>query len=464
MKPRLTVLLAAGSTLRSGIGPKSSVPGMPSTRELTDLIANLKFPAALRFATPYFIDDSQKEAFGLSHSVAVLPMINHILRGAFDYVDFETILHALEQLDPFVSGRDSVRQTDQFHAVLSAFAEVRRNVEFLCDRQVLNAARQEIIKRIYSLIINRVSGLGSQTPALHPFLQKLDGEFQISVFTLNYDDVIDSARSEWFDGFTKPEPGPTAGGFYTVCSFDSNAFLSWRDTSNPLLAHLHGSVRFGYRLGIGLAKFSKATEAAKSLEILVGDSYRSGQIVSATPIISGLSKVAKLSYNPEPFGYYYRAFIDSIVENCRLLVVGYGGRDEHFNTWIEQFTKIHGDNRRVGWVSMLPAKDAFENNPDKQIISTLSGGKFERARHCHEEKRPEAFHACGFLGLVPSGFPMNINVEQELIDFLLGNPSSPPGTAPGTGGPAMTTARMSAPTKKKSAKRPPKKKAEAKRS
>ena len=161
MKPRLTVLLGAGSTLKSGIGPKSSVPGMPSTRELTELIANLKFPTALRLATPYFIADNQKKPFGLSHLVAVLPMINHLLRGTFDYVDFETILHALEQLDPFVSGRDSVRQTDPFHAVLSAFAEVRRNIEFLCDRQVIKAARQEIIKRIYSRIIDRVLGYGS---------------------------------------------------------------------------------------------------------------------------------------------------------------------------------------------------------------------------------------------------------------------------------------------------------------
>jgi hypothetical protein len=421
MKPRLTVLLAAGSTLKSGIGPKSSVPGMPSTRELTDLIANLKFPTALRLATPYFIDDNQKKAFGLSHPVAVLPMINHVLRSAFDYVDFETILHALEQLDPFVSGRDSVRQTDQFHAVLSAFAEVRRNIEFLCDRQVINAARQEIIKRIYSMIINRVLGYGSQTPALHVLIQKLDAEFQISVFTLNYDDVVDNARKEWFDGFTKPEPSPTAGAFHTIHSFDPKAFRSWRDASDPLLAHLHGSVRFGYRPAIGLAKFSMATAAADSLEIIVSDSYASGQIVSPTPIISGLSKVAKLSYNPEPFGYYYRAFIDSMLENDRLLVVGYGGRDEHFNTWIEQFAKIHGDNRKVGWVSLLPAKDAFEHNPNKEIILDLSGGKFQPERHCHEEKRPQAFHACGFLGLVPSGFPMNAKVEQELMDFLLGN-------------------------------------------
>lgn len=447
MKPKLTVLLGAGSTLKSGIGPKSSVLGMPSTPELTNLIANLRFPMALRLATPFLIADNQKKTFRFSHPVAVLPMINHLLRGAFDYVDFETILHALEQLDPFVSGRNSARQTDRSHAVLSAFAEVRWNIEFLCDREVINAARHEIIKRIYSEIIDRVLRYGPQTPALHPFIQKLDGEFQISVFTLNYDDVVDNARSEWFDGFSKPEPDPTAGAFYTVRSFDLNAFLSWRCEFNPLLAHLHGSVRFGYLPGFGLAKFSKATEAAKSLEIIVNDSYVSGQIVSATPIISGLSKVAKLSHTPEPFGYYYRAFINSMLENDHLLVVGYGGRDEHVNTWIDQFAKIHAGKRKVGWVSLLPAKDAFERNPDKEMMFTLSGGKFEPTRHYHDEKR-QAFHACGFLGLVPSGFPMNANVEQELIDFLLGKPSSPRKTAPPRSAPAKKTPTKGPPTKK----------------
>lgn len=119
---------------------------------------------------------------------------------------------------------------------------------------------------------------------------------------------------------------------------------------------------------------------------------------------------------------------------------------------IEQFAKIHGGDRKVDWVSLLPAKDALEHNPDKQIISNLSGGKFEPARHYHEEKGPQAFHACGFLGLVPSGFPMNANVEQEPIDFMLGKPSSPRTTAP----------PRSAPAKKTPTKRPPTKKPEAK--
>ena len=109
----------------------------------------------------------------------------------------------------------------------------------------------------------------------------------------------------------------------------------------PLLVHLHGSVRFGYSLGeIVPVKYSDVQAALASIEgTRVGQKYSAGQIVSASPIISGLSKAAKLVHNPQPFGYYYRTFIDSVLDSERLLVIGYGARDDHINVWLEQFSK-----------------------------------------------------------------------------------------------------------------------------
>ena len=204
-------------------------------------------------------------------------------------------------------------------------------------------------------------------------------EFQISVFTLNYDDVVDNARSEWFDGFTKPSPTRRRGTFYTVHSFDPNAFRSWRDAVRSALGSpsRQRAVRLSAPLWTGEIQQGHRGGGVPRIS-LASDSYVSGQIVSATPIISGLSKVAKLSYNPEPFGYYYRAFIDSMLENDHLLVVGYGDRDEHFNTWIEQFAKIHGGNRKVGWVSLLPPKTLSSTIPISRLYSISQTANLSR--------------------------------------------------------------------------------------
>jgi hypothetical protein len=421
MKPKLTVLLAAGSTINLGIGPSS--PGMPSTKELTAIIAGLKYPAAVRPGMPFVLTADQTHPSAFAQSIPILPRLTRALHDAFSYVDFETILHAIEELIPLLSGRNILHRTAEFYPVLSAFVDIRRQFDFLSDRTVLNVVRQTIIKAIYDTILNRLIPdrfLDGRSLALHRLVQTLETVFTISVFTLNYDDVVDGARSSWFDGFTKPQPGSLDGRVWTVNAFDAHSFINWRNAADPLLAHLHGSVRFGYlHTTFGLGKYSDTRVARDSLEILVSDRYSSGQIVSAAPIISGLSKVAKLTYNPEPFGYYYRAFIDCMLENERLLVIGYGARDEHFNTWLTQFTEIHGNNRKIGWICLLPGTLVGQRTPEKEMISALAGpGHFRDFKHYHEPSRSQTFHACGSVGLIPSGFPIQSDAERQLTDFL----------------------------------------------
>jgi hypothetical protein len=123
-------------------------------------------------------------------------------------------------------------------------------------------------------------------------------------------------------------------------------------------------------------------------------------------------------FNPSPFGYYYRAFIDSLLENERLLVIGYGARDEHLNTWLTEFGELHGDRRRVGWITLLPGNLVGENTVEKQIVSCLAGpGKFQDPLHYHHEDKPTLYQ-CGSLALIPSGFPTDQHIEEDIIAFL----------------------------------------------
>ena len=58
-------------------------------------------------------------------------MIYHALTSEFDYVDFELILHAVEQLEPIVASIEDRRRVDRYRAVLSAFVEVNRKLDLL---------------------------------------------------------------------------------------------------------------------------------------------------------------------------------------------------------------------------------------------------------------------------------------------------------------------------------------------
>jgi len=160
-------------------------------------------------------------------------------------------------------------------------------------------------------------------------------------------------------------------------------------------------------------------------------SLQDGRFVSTAlaPIISGLDKITKLAHEPEPFGHYYQAFVDSLLACNRLLVIGYGGRDPHVNAWIEQWKRMHGDDRRAVWITLL-TRDAALGAPTEEmnLIWPLGDG-----RHCDAPDDPERVLAellsadhrdrsydFGRLRLISSGFPVDDDTRAAAIEFLRG--------------------------------------------
>jgi hypothetical protein len=202
-------------------------------------------------------------------------------------------------------------------------------------------------------------------------------------------------------------PGPSiCGGIrWTRCSF------------------LHGSVRFGpSRHGFELVRYSSSAAAGEAIEAVSrGTKSSGGQIVSSDSIISGLNKAARLTLNPIPYGYYYRALIDSLLSTKLLLVIGYGAADEHVNTWLGQFRIRHGEERRVGWIGMLKGEMVGERTLEKDMIALLSDAKFEDFRHNSAAENPNALMECGDrLRLGVAGFPSPEDTLSQLISFLRG--------------------------------------------
>jgi hypothetical protein len=335
-------------------------------------------------------------------------------------VDFELVLHAFEQLEPFVGASEHRRMVDRYRPVLPTFTELARRYDILNDSSLLGIARRAIINEIHQHVRNKVFMTRYRPGPLQMLIDAFAKEFRLVVVTLNYDDLVDRAKVTWFDGFVGKEWNSRNGPVWKANSFDARAFDGWRDATDPILVHLHGSIRFGHEPeGFGVAKYSDAQFAGNSIEgTIKSESYAGGEIISAAPIISGLNKVAKLSYNPEPFGYYYRAFVDALLNNPRLLIIGYGGRDEHVNTWLEQFAARHQNGARVVWINKMDEKSAFDPPPENDMLRILSANQFQADWHYQHAGQSERICDCGPLRLIPSGFPIPVDIQLAMLDYL----------------------------------------------
>ena len=346
---RLLTILGAGSTIHAGA---------PSTEDITDLVCQI-----------------EEEPI---HSV-VNRLRDQRTEGNFN---FETVLAALEALDEL-----SVRQR-----VPTAWQRVgghlSASVEFLPDFAEVGetsflVARTQLVGIIKNYVIARTA---SASPApLRSFFDQLKAELDLTVLTLNYDDLIDRA-GEWYDGFNPPVATDRFG------TFDFSGFPVQSATHHAVLLHLHGSVRFDFppwrhpppQTGEIVRHTAPIRGMGATLQTPVG-------ISQPSLIVAGEGKDRWMTRACVPFGYYYNAFVTSILDCPRLLVAGYGAGDLHVTSWLqEEHPRIHGSRRRI--VHINPA---LPKAPPQQELLTLGGTE----------------------GNFPPADPKKI---QEIIDFLRG--------------------------------------------
>ena len=383
---RITVLLGAGSTLRAAKNDQ----GTPSTEELNSLIQ----------ADPF------------------IQKIYGVLSQKYNSPNFELVLNALEELEPYLISQPRDRlKTAQFDPVISDFTELKRDLGFPIDRMSVRIARQTAIKNIFSHFVERLSSLRNPEELyLKNLVDKFREHFSLQVFTLNYDDLIDMASDSWFDGFLEQSEGKP---FH---EFDGPSFLQNIETEESVLVHLHGSIRFGFNAPPpgrhvapgAIVKYRSPPEALGSLQrTFTGETYVDGQIVSLDPIVSGLDKIDKLALNPSPYGYYYHGFIRSMIQNSSLLIIGYGGQDPHINRWLREFAKVHGERRKIVLITKL-------ENPPFDFDVRIIGEKPEVVFTKWNESRNKELKEYGpFLRLLPSGFPFqDPKILDKIIEYL----------------------------------------------
>jgi hypothetical protein len=346
-RPHLSVLLGAGSTVGAGI---------PSTQEITEYVL------------------SPDDELGGVHTDQLNDFVQKLVailqeRGKYKSITFELILHAIEQLEPLLGFANGHDVNDYYRNVLQSFVEIPPAIRNDLTRNgVLGYNKGGVIRRILRLIHKRLEDSERKEKHLSELLLDLNEHFVLKVFTLNYDNLVDLVKLPWADGFV-----PNNSNFYL--KFDAKTFLASLQNDDPLLVHLHGSTHFGYsQEGIfEIHKYVNPTVALNHTDTkgftnrnIHGRPYLSG------PIISGYSKVEQLFFRPVPYGYYLHGFVSSLLSNCRLFILGYGGWDAHINDWILQFLEVHKTLARIAYVAKSMTLDPqFTGSPNRALTDRI---------------------------------------------------------------------------------------------
>lgn len=240
------------------------------------------------------------------------------------------------------------------------------------------------------------------------------------MFNLNCDNLLELSGFNLEDGFTK-----NYDDFQAYSSRDFEAALK---DGTELHCHLHGSILYGYSRHddfiTELVKYPTAHLALDSLEgISVSGTNVKGSNVTGRPLISGFNKLAKLHYSQAPYRAYFRAFAEKLSQCHRLLIIGYGGYDDHVNSLLGGYMDQHGQSKRVVYV--LPRKGInLEDRPtkaDRLMLEIAHPTDFIHSPEAwyDEQHHPVEFSTHGNLGLCAAGFPLKNNKTiEEAMAFL----------------------------------------------
>lgn len=334
-KERLTVVVGAGASVQVGCSSTESV-----TRSLIE-----KVDRAL-----------SEVGWGERNLVG---MLKKHLEGYCDDVNFEHLMHALEFISTIQRSRGSNKSKENRfvnkHGSMEAkmigglHPEIQSFLDG-CDGDCVNEAIEHIHRDIMEIFSNE-SKNADRSPLWTEYVQfwsSLGREFNLDIVTTNYDICIENAfrdanLPELVNGFIK-----TSG----ECSpeFNSSAL---RSSSESRIMHLHGSVQFSSRISHeqtellhDLCFFEDPSRAVTLFRPGFHNQNQAGRDVTLGPIVTGLNKLDKLMHI-EPYATYYRQFIDCLQGNRNLLLIGYGGGDQHINSGLRRVKQWHDNRRKV---------------------------------------------------------------------------------------------------------------------
>lgn len=279
---------------------------------------------------------------------------------ALKNISFEDLFHAIEMLKGFKSRGAAYG----FNPVYKIFASEKRKFK-KTDLYAVYASARELIQTLNDKVHDYDVEFGKKSGYFKHFFEALHkAGYKFDVYNLNYDtwveQTLDSIGCGYNDGFVNLSQYGLNGYDDKFQRFDPTKF--WNNEGGlDTVAHLHGQINFEYPdfkpKDINYFSYRDShSELYKYANFKLADDFRNhsgrstgttqeGASIFRTNIITGLAKTEKLLWSP--MDLYHMALGRSLLDNKRLIIIGYGFPDKYLNSILTTYLDAHSDDGRV---------------------------------------------------------------------------------------------------------------------
>lgn len=342
MDGAVTIIVGAGAVLdfeHKGI--------FPSVENITEEVLKLSIQT---------VDGSERPLLRelYNHIVKKLNKVSEINHIKSSQLNFENILHVIEMCIAY-----SACWRKEYISWLSypEFGTLIQPAKFLKDIHTYDYIRAASgLQKTVMDIVNQYDASFEENAYreqwYRDFWKSLSG--RSNIFNLNYDNTIENSLGEYEDGFLPIKEGEDYGRFSAKNYYENCRGLS-------TIAHLHGQILFSeaksYPFEYSMRDLVKNRDYKTACKNRTGGQFppsnQAKEEYLQPVIVSGSRKTEKMTFVPN--NVYLSDLTRKVVENNRLIIIGYSFGDLYLNEILGLGMAAHGDNFKVVIIDKFPS-------------------------------------------------------------------------------------------------------------
>lgn len=343
MNDAITIIVGAGAVLdfeHKGI--------VPSVKNITDEVLKFSIQKVEGGERPLLLELNNYIVGKLNQIGS--PEINRFIPPQ---LNFENLLHVVEMC---ISYSSCWHKEYTSRLALPEFGTLVQPDDFLKDIQTYDYIRAAYgLQKTAMSIVNQYDSSFSEDTSTEQwyrdFWKSLSG--RSNVFNLNYDNTIENSLGEYEDGFPPIKDGEDYSRFSAKRYYENLRGVS-------TIAHLHGQILFSeareYPFEYSIRDMVKNRDyqtACKNRNGVQHPPFNQAKEEYLQPVIvSGSRKTEKMTFVPN--NVYLSDLTRKVIENNRLMIIGYSFGDLYLNEILGLGLAAHGDDFKVVIIDKFP--------------------------------------------------------------------------------------------------------------
>ena len=269
-------------------------------------------------------------------------------------LNFENLLHVLEMCIAY-----SACWRKEYISWLSypEFGTLIQPINFLKDIHTYDYIRGAYgLQKTVMDIVNQYDSFFREDTSTEQwyrdFWKSLSG--RSNIFNLNYDNTIENCLGEYEDGFPPIKEGEEYSRFSARRYYENTSSVS-------TIAHLHGQILFSeareYPFDYSIRDMVKNRDFQTASKNRIGGQFppsnQAKEEYLQPVIVSGSRKTEKMTFAPN--NVYLSDLARKVIENNRLMIIGYSFGDLYLNEIMGLGMAAHGDDFKVVIIDKFPS-------------------------------------------------------------------------------------------------------------